>query len=144
MKKKKIKTKTTILKFIHFNNKHIPLLKKAAVSALKSENINSYQINFIMISDIQIKKLNAKYRNVKRITDVISFLIIPQNFTGDIYIACNRSKKQAKQYEHLWIEELAYLTIHGILHLCGYSDYETQNKKIMFEKQDKIFKCLFS
>jgi probable rRNA maturation factor len=144
MKKTKKKAKTTILKFIHFNNKHIPLLKKAAVSALKSEKVNSYRINFIMISDIQIKRLNAKYRNTKRITDIISFLIIPQNFTGDIYIAQNRSQKQAKQYNHLWIKELAYLVIHGVLHLCGYSDYEEENKKIMFAKQDKIFKCLFS
>ncbi|MDR3048326.1 MAG: rRNA maturation RNase YbeY [Elusimicrobiota bacterium] len=140
---KKQKT-ITILNFAGFKEEQVPLLKRAALLSLKSEKINQYNINFIMISDIQIKKLNAKYRKVNRITDVISFLIEPQTFTGDIYISQERSKKQAAKYGHIWIKELVYLTIHGVLHLCGYDDYQPQNKKIMFEKQDNIFKCLFS
>ncbi|MDR0823190.1 MAG: rRNA maturation RNase YbeY [Endomicrobium sp.] len=137
------KTKTITLNFSGFQEEHIPLLKRAARLTLKSEKITQCGINFIMISDEQIRKLNAKYRRVRRITDVISFLIIPQSLTGDIYIAQARSQKQAKKYGHLWIQELSYLAIHGVLHLCGYSDYVPQKKKIMFEKQDKIFKCLF-
>jgi len=87
--------------------------------------------------------LNAKYRKVRRITDVISFFVVPEFFMGDIYISKNRSQKQAKEYANTWQQELAYLAIHGMLHFCGYTDYDVANKTKMFAKQDKIFKCLF-
>ena len=97
-----------------------------------------------MVNDEDIKKLNTKYRKVKRITDVISFLVSLEKFMGDIYISKNRTQKQAKKYNNAWQEELAYLAIHGVLHLCGYTDYDVEDKVKMFTKQDKIFKCLFS
>ncbi len=130
------------LNFENFPKKSIPLLEKAALSALKAEKIKKYEINFIMVSDEQIKKLNVKYRKVRRITDVISFLVVPEMFIGDIYISKGRSQKQAKRYGNTWEQELAYLVIHGVLHLCGYTDYDPVNKAEMFSKQDKIFKCL--
>ncbi|MCL2485946.1 MAG: rRNA maturation RNase YbeY [Endomicrobia bacterium] len=117
-------------------------MKKAVLLTLKSEKIQKCEINFIMVSDVQIKKLNIKYRKTHRITDVISFLVVPELFAGDIYISKGRSQKQAKKYKNIWEQELAYLVIHGTLHLCGYTDYDPENKAKMFAKQDKIFKCL--
>jgi probable rRNA maturation factor len=120
----------------------VPVLKEAALTALKSEKVKKCEINFIMVSDAEIKKLNIKYRKTRRITDVISFMVVPELFAGDIYISKGRSEKQAKKYGNTWLEELAYLVIHGTLHLCGYTDYDPENKTEMFAKQDKIFKCL--
>ncbi|MDR2425906.1 MAG: rRNA maturation RNase YbeY [Endomicrobium sp.] len=132
-----------IINFNGFDKKDIPMLTEAAKAVLKSEKIKNCQINFVMICDEEIKKMNAKYRKVRKITDVISFLILPRLFIGDIYISKERSKKQAKKYGNTWRQELAYLIIHGVLHLCGYTDYDIENKTKMFAKQDKIFKCLF-
>ncbi|WP_373478031.1 rRNA maturation RNase YbeY [Candidatus Endomicrobiellum devescovinae] len=139
-----LNTNKNFINFVDFPKEHINILKKAANLTLKSEKKRKYQINFIMLSDEEIKKLNIKYRKVKRITDVISFLIVPEIFAGDIYISKNRTQKQAKRYGNSWQQELAYLVIHGILHLCGYTDYDVENKSKMFAKQDKIFQCLFS
>jgi probable rRNA maturation factor len=139
-----LSTNKNFINFVDFPKEHVEILKKAAENALKSEKKRKYQINFIMISDEEIKKLNIKYRKVRRITDVVSFLIIPESFAGDIYISKNRTCKQAKRYGNSWQQELAYLVIHGVLHLCGYSDYDVENKSKMFAKQDKIFQCLFS
>jgi probable rRNA maturation factor len=135
---------SNFINFINFPNEYVDILKQAAILTLKSNKKRKYQINFIMISDKEIKSLNTKYRKTRRITDVISFLVIPEKFVGDIYISNNRTKKQAKRYNNTWQEELSYLIIHGILHLCGYTDYDVKNKIKMFTKQDKIFKCLFS
>lgn len=143
MQELNIKTSKT-LEFINFPKLTVPLLIKAAKMTLDFEKIKNYEINFIMVSDEEIKKINTKYRKVRRITDVISFLVVPEIFAGDIYISKNRSRKQAKKYENTWEQELAYLVIHGVLHLCGYTDYDPVNKVKMFKKQDKIFKCLFS
>lgn len=132
------------INFIDFPKQYVGFLKTAVKLTLASEKKHKCQVNFIMISDEEIKILNFKYRKVKRITDVISFLVSEEFFFGDIYISKNRSKRQAKNYNNSWKEELAYLIIHGTLHLCGYTDYTTVNKTKMFAKQDKIFKCLCS
>ena len=114
-----MKTKSYV-DFTGFSKKDIAVLKQAALAVLKSEKIKKYQINFIMVSDQEIKKLNTKFRKVRRITDVISFLVVPEMFIGDIYIAKGRSQKQAKKYANTW-QELVYLVIHGVLSV-GYTD----------------------
>ena len=131
------------INFTNFPKNKIALLKKVAIASLKSEKIKKYEINFIMVSDAEIKKLNIKYRKVRRITDVISFLVSKDFFIGDIYISKERSQKNAASFGNSWDKELAYLVIHGVLHLCGYTDYDVKNKTKMFAKQDKIFQCLF-
>ena len=130
--------------FTGFDKKIIPLMKKTAEFVLKSEKIQSYNISFTMISDSDIKKMNRKYRKVNRITDVISYLVDEVLFMGDIYISDIRPKKNAKKFGLTYQQEICYLVIQSILHLEGYTDYTLENKKKMFAKQDKFFKCLFS
>ncbi|MFA7073746.1 MAG: rRNA maturation RNase YbeY [Endomicrobiaceae bacterium] len=141
---KKSKTYELEVIFRGFNKKMTPMLQKAADTALNYEKIKKCQISFTMISDQEIKKMNRKYRKVNRITDVISFLVSEELFMGDIYISATRPKKNAKKYGFTHEQELCYLIIHGILHLEGYTDYDAENKSLMFSRQDKIFKCLFS
>lgn len=136
--------KQKALVFTGFNKNFVPLMKKTAEFTLKYEKIKNYNISFTQISDIEIKKMNRKYRKVNRITDVISFLVDEKLFLGDIYISDNRPQKNAKKYGLTYQQELCYLVIHSILHLEGYTDYDVENKTLMFSKQDKIFKCLFS
>ena len=130
--------------FTGFDKKIIPLMKKTAEFTLKFEKIKNYNISFTQISDVDIKKMNRKYRKVNRITDVISFLVDKNLFMGDIYISDKRPERNAKKYGFTYEKELCYLVIHSILHLEGYTDYTPENKKEMFSKQDKIFKCIFS
>lgn len=130
--------------FKDFDKKILPLLQKTVDITLKYEKIKQCQISFTIISDQDIKKMNRKYRKVNRITDVISFLVSKELFMGDIYISTNRPKLNAKKYGNTYEQELCYLIIHAILHLEGYTDYDAENKSLMFSKQDKIFKCLFS
>lgn len=130
--------------FTDFDKKVVSLLKKTAEFTLKFEKIKNYNISFTQISDGDIKKMNRKYRKVNRITDVISFLVDKNLFMGDIYISDTRPKRNAKKYGFTYEKELCYLVIHSILHLEGYTDYTPENKKKMFSKQDKIFKCIFS
>lgn len=130
--------------FTGFDKKIVPLMKKTAKFTLEYEKVKNYNISFTMINDIDIKKMNRKYRKVNRITDVISFLVDKKFFMGDIYISDNRPKRNAKKFGFSYEQELCYLVIHSILHLEGYTDYTPENKKEMFFKQDKIFKCIFS
>jgi probable rRNA maturation factor len=130
--------------FFNFPKNAVPPLKKAAQIVLKANSGGQKgdTLNFVLISDAEIRTLNKKYRNVDRVTDVISFRLSQKPLCGDIYIARGRSKKQAAEMKHSWKSELCYLALHGALHLFDYTDYTPSDKKKMFAVQDKLFSCL--
>ncbi|AOG60626.1 rRNA maturation factor [Spiroplasma helicoides] len=95
-------------------------------------------------------ELNKKYRNKEYVGDVISFPIddplgIYQQLEfreiGDIFITYEEALNKAKNYDHKIEDEMAWLFVHGILHILGY-DHETneEDEKEMFKLTDKILK----
>lgn len=120
-------------------------IKKIIAFALKKEKIKRAVVNVILVDEKEIKKINKEYRNIDRVTDVISFALeeaetIKFNFRllGDIYICVPRMKEQAVSYGHSEKRELLFLTVHGLLHLLGYDHMNKEDEKIMFKKQELI------
>ena len=81
-----------------------------------------------------IRRLNRKYRNKDKVTDVLSFPIYDDgNFDisecisgallGDVVISVPRAKEQARELGNTFLQEIAFLTVHSVLHLLGY-DHE--------------------
>jgi probable rRNA maturation factor len=130
------------INFINFPKDYINIFNKIAIIVLQTEHIQLCTVNCIIITDIEMIELNKNYININNITDVISFLLIPKLFIGEIYISKIYSKTQASYYHNTWYEELAYLMIHGLLHLCGYKDYSSIDRQNMFIKQDKLFQSI--
>jgi len=117
---------------------------KLLKNVVKKENLEKTVFNVIIVDNKKIKELN-KYRNKDEFTDVISFALedhedITYEFRllGDIYISITKAKEQALLYNHSLKRELCFLTIHGLLHLLGYSHEDKKSEKIMFEKQELI------
>lgn len=115
--------------------------------ALKREKLDNVEFNVIFVDSNTIHDINKTYRNVDRVTDVISFALednktieLDHRLLGDIYICVERAEEQAKEYGHSFLRELAFLTIHGLLHLLGYDHMEKEEEKIMFQKQEDILK----
>ena len=59
-------------------------------------------------------------------------------FLGEIFICIPKMEEQAKEYGHSEIRELAFLTVHGLLHLLGYDHMNEEDEKIMFGLQEVI------
>ncbi|MBE6141044.1 MAG: rRNA maturation RNase YbeY [Firmicutes bacterium] len=121
-------------------------LKKIIRKCLKEEKVKNANFTIIFIDDEKMHELNKKYRGVDRSTDVLSFAFEDNNkvwyntrMLGEIYISIPKMKEQALEYGHSEKRELAFLVIHGLLHLLGY-DHELGKKeeKEMFEKQELI------
>lgn len=120
--------------------------KKIIEFALKHENLTNVVFNVIFVDEETIQKINKEYRNIDRVTDVISFALEEGesiNFEfgrllGDIYICVKRMKEQAKEYGHSELREMGFLTVHGLLHLLGYDHMTKEEEKIMFDKQELI------
>lgn len=108
------------------------------------------EISVNLVGETKIKELNKKYRNKNVATNVLSFPlstdvlkkydILP---VGDIFICLPVAKKEADE-ENISIEKkLAWLTVHGFLHLLGYDHEKSeQDAAAMFDKENQILKEL--
>jgi len=98
------------------------------------------------MDDEEIHEMNREYRGVDRVTDVISFAFEDNNdlvyndirMLGDIFICIPQMKRQATEYGHSEKRELAFLAVHGILHLLGYDHMNEEDEKVMFALQELI------
>ncbi len=113
-------------------------------------NKKKITISLSLVRDRTIKTLNKSFRGKNSATDVLSFIPLDickaQNgFFGDIIISVDTAKKNAKEQEVTFKEELLRLSVHGVLHLLGY-DHEFNAKKKdadkMFALQEKIINKL--
>ena len=104
---------------------------------------NEYEISLVLTDDDTIHDLNKQYRDKDRPTDVLSFELDDDIMLGDIIISIDTAKRQAVDNDILLDREVAFLFIHGILHLMGY-DHELgpEEEKEMFELQENILKKL--
>lgn len=101
----------------------------------------------VLVTDAEeIQRLNAGYRNIDRVTDVLTFpawegdaiLCPPDSYLGDIAICFERAEEQAQEYGHSLQRELAFLAVHGALHLLGYDHMAPEDEKNMLARQDEI------
>ena len=113
---------------------------------VKKLDIEEAIFNIIFVSNEEIHKINREYRNIDRVTDVISFAlednkdIVYEDFRlrGDIYIAIDVAYDQAIEYNHSREREVCFLVTHGILHLLGYDHMTVEEEKEMFSLQEKL------
>jgi rRNA maturation RNase YbeY len=77
--------------------------------------------------------MNKKFLNHNYITDVISFDLSESEdlIIGEIYICLPQTERQAKEYKITFKNELLRLAIHGILHILGFDDSTSKEKKEM-------------
>lgn len=121
-------------------------LKKVIDYALKLENVNKAIFSIIFVNDEIMHKMNKDYRGVDNTTDVLSFayednesLKLENRILGEIFISIPKMEEQAKNYGHSKKRELAFLVVHGLLHLLGYD--HTLGKKEeeeMFSRQELV------
>ena len=127
---------------------NLNILKPLLEYARKIENLEDTELEFsvIIVDNKRIHEINKEYRGIDRPTDVISFALEDNEeiefdhyrVLGDIYISIDKVREQAKEYGHSEKRELAFLTVHGFLHLLGYDHMKPEEEKIMFARQEEI------
>lgn len=113
---------------------------------LEHEKVNNAIFSIIFVTDEEIHEMNKNYRQVDRVTDVISFALEDNEdiiyddirMLGDIYICIDQMKRQATDYGHSEKRELSFLAVHGLLHLLGYDHMIEEDEKVMFSLQELI------
>lgn len=124
------------------------LLHSVIETTLKTENMNlNYEISVSFVTNEEIRNLNNHYRQNNKETDVLSFPFeddfdIGINILGDIVISMEKAKEQAMDFGHTLERELAYLTVHSLLHLIGYNHMTEEEKQTMRSREKLIMKKL--
>jgi probable rRNA maturation factor len=117
------------------------------------------EINLSFCEAEEIRHLNKTYRNKDYVTDVLSFEAsveaafdlsdfedIAEDLAGDesiyslgdIVICVSQAGEQAREQDHSLEAELAFLFVHGLLHLLGYDHEEENEAAVMFAIQDQV------
>ena len=103
-----------------------------------------FDVTIFIGSDQQIKNLNKQFRGLDEPTDVLSFdsgEIDPDTgnqILGDIAISYDSAERQSVEAGHPLLNEIILLLTHSILHLSGYDHVTPEEKKVMWNEQQKI------
>ena len=139
------------------------LIREVCLEAFSSEGAptDKASVNVLITGSEGIRELNRDYRGIDKPTDVLSFpnieferpsvFYIPEEnkadytdpetgelILGDIILNADRIFSQAEEFGHSVKREMAFLTAHSCLHLCGYDHMTPDEEKEMFSRQDKI------
>jgi len=138
------------------NKEQEMIVKKVIQKCFEVEKINptSLYVCVTLTTPENIRKINKKYRDIDKPTDVLSFPMFEKKeleklcnlkekyILGDIIISIPKVKQQAIEYEHSFEREFAYMLVHGFYHLRGYDHLEEEDKKQMREKEEYILSKL--
>ncbi len=118
--------------------KHRQELKQFLASIFFEEGVEFELVYYIFSTDEALLKLNRQFLNHDTLTDIITFTLSGMHnpILSEIYISIERVKENALLFEIPFLEELHRVIIHGILHLCGYSDHGPRLKANMRKKED--------
>lgn len=110
--------------------------KRFARDVLRAEGVLEGAVSLVLTDDVGIRKLNARFRDQDRATDVLAFPLHEQGedgvvYLGDVAISLERAVAQAPRFHNLPEAELARLIAHGLLHLLGYDHHTPLEGKAM-------------
>ena len=90
------------------------------------------EIVIVLVSDRQIATIHRKFMNIPGPTDVVTFQ------HGEIIISVETAERQAPVFGKTTEQELELYLVHGLLHLCGYSDESCLESEEMAHLQEQI------
>ncbi|MFW6381983.1 MAG: rRNA maturation RNase YbeY [Bacillota bacterium] len=114
-------------------------LKELADSLLLAKEIKEAEVSITFVDNQKIKELNKTYRDKDEVTDVLSFPI-DEELLGEIIISLPRAIEQAEDYGHSLRREVAFLMVHGLLHILGYNHKTDADKTEMRQAEEKFLR----
>jgi probable rRNA maturation factor len=124
-------------------------VKKRPPEFLSEEEIDNLQdfgiLSVVVVSNREIQKLNKQWRGKDYATDVLSFPLdlavnedgVPFEM-GELIISAEKAQEQAEEYGHSFEREMAFLFVHGCLHVLGFDHLTKAEEKEMFSRQKQI------
>ena len=127
------------------------LIRRSCNAVLEQEGFHDpAEISVTFVDNKEIAELNGQYRDKPVETDVLSFPLgsdgeydtnneTGAKMLGDIVISMEKAQEQANIYGHTLQREVAFLTVHSMLHLLGYGHVNGGLEEVhMREKEEQV------
>jgi probable rRNA maturation factor len=119
-------------------------VRRTLRTALRALGVWDHELSLTLVDDRTIRALNARYRGVRRRTDVLAFpLAGPAPVVGEAVISVETARRQARALGHSLREELDLLCCHACLHLAGYDDRELLEARLMHAREMDLLGRLY-
>jgi rRNA maturation RNase YbeY len=130
---------------VDFRLKDVRAIKSWIKSTIEEEGKSLVDISVVFCTDPILLQINKEYLNHSTLTDIITFDYSENvnSLEGEIYISLDRVKENAMKFNTSLDHELQRVIIHGILHLLGYSDKKSNDKRIMRKKENHYLSLRF-
>ena len=135
---------------LEYDNVHKPdidgnWIRSICGKIMKDNNQPEAKITIIFSKDSQLRKLKKEYFDKDVLTDTISFNLEEEGdpIEGEIYISLERVAENAQTYKQDFIMECKRVIIHSCLHLLGFDDQLSEEKKDMTRQEDYYLSNLF-
>jgi probable rRNA maturation factor len=109
------------------------------------------EVGVLVTDDDTMRRLNVDFRGIDSTTDVLAFAMregedadLHPESLGDIAISLPTARRQASERGHALSEEIAVLSVHGLLHLLGYDHATDDEERAMESQADSVMKQLLA
>lgn len=112
-------------------------LRRAARAAIlaASPPPGAYQVTLVLTDNAEMRGLNRTWRGKDTSTNVLSFpaddAMSEPAFLGDVVIAYETTRKEAREQNIALQDHLSHLVVHGVLHLLGFNHEEGEEAERM-------------
>ena len=110
--------------------------------------LDDFDFGISVVQAPEMAQINKTYLQHEGSTDVITFdyddpsKASRKYIYGEIFICIDDAMAQARQFCTSWQSELARYVIHGVLHLLGYDDIRTADRRKMKREENRLLKEL--
>ena len=126
------------------------LVRRAVIASLDYEGYGAdTEISVTFTDNEGIRAVNSQFRGIDAPTDVLSFPLTdyesvsfpvadePESSLGDIVISLERANEQATEFGHSFEREIAFLTVHSMLHLLGYDHVDSEEEDAEMRRRQR-------
>lgn len=127
------------------------LIKEACrTSLICEERVGNFEVTVTIVNNRQIREINNDTRGIDSATDVLSFPLSEDGYEfdinpitdcqmlGDIVISAERASEQAHEFGQPFEREVAFLTVHSMLHLMGYDHVNSEEEELEMRSRQRV------
>ena len=104
-----------------------------ATKTLSEEGVGGVELSVSLVDREEMSTLHERYAGERESTDVLSFTMDEEGLLGDVIICPEVARSQNEDLD----AELRLLLVHGILHLLGYDHDQEDERRAMWERQER-------
>ena len=109
------------------------VLVDLARRTLAEEGVGGVELSVSLVGRDEMSALHERYAGEREATDVLSFTMDEEGLLGDVIICPEVARSQNQDLA----AELRLLLVHGILHLLGYDHDQEDERRAMWERQER-------